>query len=481
MAGPKCDCRRGRIGSPAASRGSRMPEAVALPGSISLVVLTVNGARVALPERAGGQPAAGRGARADAGRPVRRTHLPQAHRRDSRPADYAAHIECCRAPARGSRGSAAARGFVPMQLAGPLPARLQPDGRLRVQVRPGTWTLEVTARSASALESVRRPDSGVAEEVWSFEPVDRLRASAVEGPSSIDPSQANVPSDWAHLPAYRLSPGDEITVAERSRGPGDEDRNQIAVERTSGGTLPARATPSRILVSGRMQQDWRLAMADPTDCRVRARTDNRCSSRRARTTVPGVEVRQPDLGVEATGRIEQRGALPTSGWTTRLASLGMTLPSSAGASAARDDSASTAHRPPWLDRWRLLDIFAVLLVAAVAFRVAGVPAAVLSLVAFTLTHHELARRLPGRRSICWSRSPSCAPCPKAGCASGLVTGARSASRSWSYCSCPLRFRRRGLRSFRSSSPRRGRERLSRSWLRAHARMRRRLQRPSRRR
>jgi hypothetical protein len=36
----------------------------------------------------------------------------------------------------------------------------------------------------------------------------------------------------------------------------------------------------------------------------------------------------------------------------------------------------------------LLDIFAVLLVAAVAFRVAGVPAAVLSLVAFTLTHHE---------------------------------------------------------------------------------------------
>jgi hypothetical protein len=32
---------------------SRMPEAVALPGSISLVALTVNGARVALPERAG--------------------------------------------------------------------------------------------------------------------------------------------------------------------------------------------------------------------------------------------------------------------------------------------------------------------------------------------------------------------------------------------------------------------------------------------
>src|SRR6185503_20383203 len=85
--------------------------------------------------------------------------------------------------------------FIPLSLDGPLPARLEPDGRLRAQVRPGTWTLELTARSVSALESVRRPDSGVAEEVWSFEPVDRLRASAIEGPSSIDPSQANVPSD----------------------------------------------------------------------------------------------------------------------------------------------------------------------------------------------------------------------------------------------------------------------------------------------
>ena len=30
-------------------------------------------------------------------------------------------------------------GFVPTALLGPLPARLEPDGRLRVQVRPGHW------------------------------------------------------------------------------------------------------------------------------------------------------------------------------------------------------------------------------------------------------------------------------------------------------------------------------------------------------
>jgi hypothetical protein len=39
-------------------------------------------------------------------------------------------------------------GFVPLTLNSQLPARLEPDGRLRVQVRPGSWGIEITARAA---------------------------------------------------------------------------------------------------------------------------------------------------------------------------------------------------------------------------------------------------------------------------------------------------------------------------------------------
>jgi hypothetical protein len=313
-----------------------MPEAVALPGSISLVVLTVNGARVALPERAGDS------LRLGAAREQTQVDQFDAHiyrkLTDAIPGLLTTRLTVTVAgrPREEVVGPLLPAGFVPMQLAGPLPARLQPDGRLRVQVRPGTWTLELTARSASALESVRRPDSGVAEEVWSFEPVDRLRASAVEGASSIDPSQANVPSDWARLPAYRLSPGDQITVAERSRGPGDEDRNQIAVERNLWWDFAGTGYTFQDLVSGRMQQDWRLAMAEPYRLQGARQNGQPLLVTQGEDDRAGVEVRTPDLGVEATGRIEQRGALPASGWTTRLASLGDDASSSAGASAARD-------------------------------------------------------------------------------------------------------------------------------------------------
>ncbi|MGH7965553.1 MAG: hypothetical protein ACRERD_27700, partial [Candidatus Binatia bacterium] len=36
--------------------------------------------------------------------------------------------------------------YLPMSLESPLPARLEPDGRLRVQVRPGRWSIALTVR-----------------------------------------------------------------------------------------------------------------------------------------------------------------------------------------------------------------------------------------------------------------------------------------------------------------------------------------------
>ena len=40
-------------------------------------------------------------------------------------------------------------GFIPMSLASELPARLDADGRLRLQVRPGTWEIVLTSRGAN--------------------------------------------------------------------------------------------------------------------------------------------------------------------------------------------------------------------------------------------------------------------------------------------------------------------------------------------
>ena len=59
-------------------------------------------------------------------------------------------------------GKALPVGFVPQALDSALPVRLQDDGRLRVQVRPGAWTVTLEARHETPVASHRPPRAATA-------------------------------------------------------------------------------------------------------------------------------------------------------------------------------------------------------------------------------------------------------------------------------------------------------------------------------
>jgi hypothetical protein len=367
---------------------SAMPESLAIPATYSLIELTVGGRRIDWPERSG------ESLRLGAARELAQDdHLEvQVYRKltDAIPGLLRTRIllNVAGRPREEPIGPMLPAGFVPMQLDAPLPVRLQPDGRVRVQVRPGNWVIELVARSASAVDAVRVPASGVGSEVWSFEAVDWLRSVTVEGMESIDPAQANVPSDWRELPAYRVEAGTELALSERSRGLTGQDLNRIEVERNLWWDFEGSGYTFQDFVRGTMRQGWRLEMAAPYGLQGARQGEQSLLITQGADGRAGVELRSPDLGVEATGRLARSGALPAAGWDTRLAHLALNLrlpPGHRLLAAPGVDSSPSA----WLDRWRLLDVFAVLLVAAAAFRIAGVPAAVLALAAFALTHLEL--------------------------------------------------------------------------------------------
>lgn len=79
--------------------------------------------------------------------------------------------------------------IVPLSLSGDLPARLEPDGRMRVQVRPGQWTMKITSRQIGPLTTYtwERPDdtSWPSEEIISFLAHPDLRSVEIEGVSPI--------------------------------------------------------------------------------------------------------------------------------------------------------------------------------------------------------------------------------------------------------------------------------------------------------
>src|SRR5579885_271324 len=125
-------------------------------------------------------------------------------------------------------------GFIPLLLDGNLPAHLDGDGKLHVQVRPGLWSLEVTARASAKVERIERPALPAPwpqDEIWSFLAHPELRVVEASGGAPDDPRQTQMPESWRALPAYLLNPGAALRLEEKQRGLITPEPDQLHLQR----------------------------------------------------------------------------------------------------------------------------------------------------------------------------------------------------------------------------------------------------------
>jgi len=125
--------------------------------------------------------------------------------------------------------------FIPVEISSSLPARLEQDGRLRIQVRPGQWKVAVTGRHVGPLSTLRftPPEDGFwpQEEIWVFDAKPNLRVVEVEGVPPIDPLQTSLPEQWRRFPAYRIQAGDTMVLKEIKRGDPHPAPDQLTLQR----------------------------------------------------------------------------------------------------------------------------------------------------------------------------------------------------------------------------------------------------------
>jgi hypothetical protein len=287
-------------------------------------------------------------------------------------------------------GSVLPDGFVPMLVDSPLPVRLEADGKLRVQVRPGRWQIMLTARAPGAVNEIARsadgrnlPDS----EIWSYRSNDRLRVTAVEGLAPVDPQQARVPEQWRQLPAFRVLAGQAMTISERSRGIVARD-NELALNRVLWLDFDGGGFVARDEIGGTMRGDWRLDMAPPYALLSASEAgENLLITKGDEPGETGVELRRTSVGVTGLARSETRAAMPVTGWDARFASVSALLhlpPGHKLLAAPGVDTAATS----WVGRWQLLDFFLALIVTIAAWRLFGPPAGVIALLAIALSYQE---------------------------------------------------------------------------------------------
>ena len=229
-------------------------------------------------------------------------------------------------------------GFTPLSLRGDLPARLERDGTLRVQLRAGSHEVILVARGtgvASTLGAPRQRRQWPREEIWSFAANDALRVAAPEGAEGIDPAQANVPARVAPVPGISHGRGREAhrrgtqpRALQRRRQPPLPDTATLWLDFDHGGFTVVDN------IQGTMRRDWRLDMQAPFTLAERApERRSAAGHRRRRRAAPASScASRSSISTTVARKESGGGAMPATGWDGRFDQV--------------DGHAQSAARPP---------------------------------------------------------------------------------------------------------------------------------------
>lgn len=264
-------------------------------------------------------------------------------------------------------------GFLPLGLESTLPARLENDGRLRLQVRPGNWTISVEGRLMAPTKRLALPEGGPSpEEIWSFAAKNDLRLVNATGVPPVDPKQAGVPAPWAELPAFRLRPGEALKLDETRRGDPDPAPDKLSLVRTLWLDFDGGGYTLQDRIGGSLSRSFRLEVAPPVALgRVAVDGEDRFITRLGQGQARGVEVRNGVANLVADSRIEGGlRSLPATGWAADFSSVSEILKLPPGWRLIHASGVDKAQGS-WLAQWTLWDFFFVLLLSVAAYRLSG--------------------------------------------------------------------------------------------------------------
>jgi len=287
--------------------------------------------------------------------------------------------------------------FVPLSLTSPLPARLEPDGPLLVQLRPGTWQIDVVSRNVQELPQLPLPAAPATtpevkwprSELWVFEAQPNLRVVEIEQLASVDASQTNLPQEWQSLPAYSIGPGQAMAFKVIRRGDPNPEPNQLSLKRTLWLDFDGAGYTVNDSITGEMKRGWRLnALPTMQLGQVTLDGDNQLVTLEPGTLKQGVEVRKGRLALDADSRLKGPVAtLSAVGWEQSFNRVHAELNLPPG---WRLLAASGVDNVPdsWVSRWTLLDLFLVLIAALATARLWNYFWGGLALATLVLIWHE---------------------------------------------------------------------------------------------
>jgi len=290
--------------------------------------------------------------------------------------------------------------FIPISLKSPLPAKIEPNGSLLVQVRPGRWHIELTARHPQPLTQLTfnvADTQWPKSEIWSFHALPFHRLVEIKNLKALDPSQTNLPRQWKSLPAYLVKQGDTMDFKVIRRGDSEPEPNQLRLKRQFWLDFNGEAYTVADTITGKMTKGWRLnALPETSVGQVKLNGQNQLVTTSIDTRKQGVEVRKGTLKLKADSRINGNiSNISAVGWEQNFQQVRAELNIPPG---WRLLAASGVDNDPnsWISQWTLLDLFLVLIAALAISQLWNIYWGFFALTTLAICWHE-----PGAPHFIW--------------------------------------------------------------------------------
>lgn len=290
-----------------------------------------------------------------------------------------------------SIGPALPDGFVATRLDAPVPSRLNGDGKLRLQVRPGHWEITLAARGTAPLGKLGiklAPKPWPQSEVWSYVDDPSLRQTRVEG-RAVDATQAGVPGAWRSLPAFVISNNQGLDIKAGARAGQGGVSEKIRVNRQLWLDFNGDGFTARDLVQGTLDHLRRLETGMPWQLQRATVNGQPLLVGEGSDGARGVEVRDRYLNLDAGLYLPRSSfaAMPLAAWQLPMDSLDVDLQLPPGYRLLGAPGADQSNGS-WVAGWTLLDLFLVALIALLCGRLLGWPVALLAIAYLVLAHDE---------------------------------------------------------------------------------------------
>ncbi|MEN9579025.1 MAG: hypothetical protein RJA70_2034, partial [Pseudomonadota bacterium] len=273
-----------------------------------------------------------------------------------------------------------------------LPARLENNSQLAVQVYAGTHTITLEALYATPPTLLAPPPNAAPWpdfEVWVFAPNNPLRQVEIGGGTAVDPQRTHLPSEWKSLSAYRVGPKAPLELRTARRGEPDPAANDLRLTRELWLDLDGQGFTVSDQIEGRMNRGWRLDLKPAPLGHVTLGGNDQLITHNPSSEPPhtGVEVRDNQVSLRAEWRLPGTRTIPAVGWSENMQQLETQVHVPPGwqlLSASGVDDVSNE----WLSNWDLFSLFFVLMLSLAVSKLTQPLWGALTLVTLVLTQDQ---------------------------------------------------------------------------------------------